>query len=342
MNFPGFTAHASLYRSSGHYRTFGDMGHSDGFAHPARIRDTYFDPSILIRDTYLDPSIPLKVRKPIVTTLEPRRRWKVQDCQLVWEGGTTGQTERRCHTAQYLRTASPLSDCPGADKSGALCYPFCAPGFHGAGPYCWQDCPDGYADDGATCRLSGNIYAKPSYGRGVGTIPWPSCNSNQDYDAGLCYTKCQEGYHGVGPVCWGTCKPGYIDDGATCRPNIFLKQSYWRGSGWSMSCRNGEEQLGALCYGKCPAGYVASGVYCNATTQTCEDVPVTTPPDYSKLTRFCFARHNPDSPWIEPCAPVYTWADTEEHAKQVLRCQCTNCTFDRVECSVLDADMACR
>jgi hypothetical protein len=67
-----------------------------------------------------------------------------------------------------------------------------------------------------------------------------------------------------------------------------------------------------------------------------------TPPDMSQLERFCFARHNPDSPWAEPCTPVFTWADTEEHAKQVLQCQCTNCTFTQVDCLALDAGMTCR
>lgn len=30
-----------------------------------------------------------------------------------------------------------------------------------------------------------------------------TCPSDKpDYDAGLCYERCEEGYHGVGPVCW--------------------------------------------------------------------------------------------------------------------------------------------
>ena len=32
-----------------------------------------------------------------------------------------------------------------------------------------------------------------------------TCKSDQEYDAGLCYTKCRAGYKGIGPVCWGSC-----------------------------------------------------------------------------------------------------------------------------------------
>jgi hypothetical protein len=318
MAVPGFTAGSSIYLSDGRYRTLGDFTLAVG--PPLYAQTAYM---------YLDPLLFLGVNRMSLQT----EGWDVQGCELVWHGSMTGGTRRECYTDSQWRSASPLSDCPGAEKNGALCYPFCNPGFHGAGPVCWQDCPDGYSDDGATCRLQGNIYAKPSYGRGVGSIPWPNCNSSQEYDAGLCYTKCNEGYHGVGPVCWGTCKPGYVDDGGTCRPNIFLKKSYGRGVGWPMSCPSNQEQIGALCYGDCPNGYVASGVRCDANMQTCVDVPVTTAPDYSKLATFCFASRK-DS-WAEPCKVVYAAADTEEHARQMLYCSCSNCVLERVDCSAI-------
>ena len=40
-----------------------------------------------------------------------------------------------------------------------------------------------------------------SYGRGAGIIT-SECSGGKEYDAGLCYPKCEEGYSGVGPVCW--------------------------------------------------------------------------------------------------------------------------------------------
>jgi hypothetical protein len=132
---------------------------------------------------------------------------------------------------QKLPDAAPAQCWSGAEKDGAFCYNLCDQGFHGDGPVCWGACPDGYADDGATCRRDPSILAKENYGRGVGT-PVP-CGS-KEYDAGLCYTPCSAGFHGVGPVCWASCPEGYADDGGTCRKDahIFAKPSYGRGAGY--------------------------------------------------------------------------------------------------------------
>jgi len=132
-----------------------------------------------------------------------------------------------------IKGASPaLGDCwAGAEKDAALCYNRCREGFHGVGPVCWGSCPTGYSDDGGTCRRDVHIVTKSSYGRGIGTVP--GCGE-KEYDAGLCYNRCREGFHGVGPVCWGSCPTGYSDDGGTCRrdAHIFAKSSYGRGAGY--------------------------------------------------------------------------------------------------------------
>jgi len=48
------------------------------------------------------------------------------------------------------------------------------------------------------------------------------CSKGLDMDAGLCYPKCKENYHGIGPVCWENNKSGWHDIGALirehCRP----------------------------------------------------------------------------------------------------------------------------
>jgi len=100
---------------------------------------------------------------------------------------------------------------------------------------------------------------------GVGRVP--NCAPGQDKDAGLCYKKCPAGFKGVGPVCWGTCKEGYTNDGMTCRRNahIFGKKSYGRGAGYALWSKNkcndahkdvgGCEKYGAIYYPKCKAGY---------------------------------------------------------------------------------------
>jgi len=122
-----------------------------------------------------------------------------------------------------------LGKCrPDYNFEAGLCYPPCEAGYDGVGLVCWKQCDPGYVDDGALCRKNADIFAKKSYGRGVGTIP--SCSGNEDYDAGLCYPKCGSGYKGVGPVCWQDCPPGYIDDGAFCRKNahVYGKETYTR------------------------------------------------------------------------------------------------------------------
>jgi hypothetical protein len=81
----------------------------------------------------------------------------------------------------------------------------------------WKDsrCPSDYTNVGLFCALTSAGKSPPagfsgtfldpmknSYGRGAGTIP-KSCDAGKEYDAGLCYPKCNAGYAGVGPVCWG-------------------------------------------------------------------------------------------------------------------------------------------
>ena len=138
---------------------------------------------------------------------------------------------------------------PNTYVSGLLAYPDCAPGYYGVGPVCWQSCPSGYTDTGAFCTYSAgpltkplecqswwydlctsygcpsnytnaglfcaaNTFAKGSYGNGVGV--GLSCASDQEYDAGLCYTPCSSG-DGIGPVCWAECPANFpVSCGAMC------------------------------------------------------------------------------------------------------------------------------
>ncbi|NJP10556.1 MAG: hypothetical protein HC866_14640 [Leptolyngbyaceae cyanobacterium RU_5_1] len=92
----------------------------------------------------------------------------------------------------------------------------------------------------------------------------PTCNSGQEYDAGLCYSKCDPGYKGVGPVCWKSCPDGYKDDGALCRKDvqIIAKESYGRGAGAPLTCASGEDSDAGLCYPKCQNGYKGVGPVC--------------------------------------------------------------------------------
>jgi C1A family cysteine protease len=91
-----------------------------------------------------------------------------------------------------------------------------------------------------------------------------SCGEGKEYDAGLCYPNCKPGMHGVGPVCWGDCPDGYVDDGATCRVPIstITKKTHGRGVGHVLPCKPGLEKSGALCYPACPAGFHGVGPVC--------------------------------------------------------------------------------
>ena len=39
------------------------------------------------------------------------------------------------------------------------------------------------------------------------------CPPNKEKNVGLCYPACREGYHGVGPVCWGSPPSGWVNCG---------------------------------------------------------------------------------------------------------------------------------
>jgi hypothetical protein len=119
----------------------------------------------------------------------------------------------------------PLWECAGREQDGLLCYDWCRAGYDGVGPVCWRYCPEGYTDDGAFCRRDAHIFAKSSYGRGVGRIP-SDCGAGLENDAGLCYPLCAPGFDGVGPVCWGQCDPGYADHGATCYRDPHIIRRY--------------------------------------------------------------------------------------------------------------------
>lgn len=157
----------------------------------------------------------------------------------------------------------PLSTCAdGLEKGGLLCYPACEEGFNGVGPVCWSNCPAGYVDDGATCRMPGDIVAKASYGRGAGE--GMICGPGKEQRAGLCYASCGSGWRGEATVCYQDCPNGYSDDGLYCgKP-----QPYGRGAGypaWDMGrCeadhgQDGCEWHGAIIYPKCAAGFHATG-----------------------------------------------------------------------------------
>ena len=118
------------------------------------------------------------------------------------------------------------------------------------------------------------------------TTPDTCHSTKSDLDAGLCYEPCQDGYHGVGPVCWAdtvnvgiglvlqprSCPDsgfnGYDDWGLLCWNPIRTVDCKFRGlfnECWpglvggelgakQLTCDNygDRENVDALCYKKCP------------------------------------------------------------------------------------------
>lgn len=63
--------------------------------------------------------------------------------------------------------AQKLACDAGLEQDGALCYPPCKAGYYSVGPVCWQGCPSTHTDIGTICTDI-HVYAKDTYGRGVG------------------------------------------------------------------------------------------------------------------------------------------------------------------------------
>lgn len=237
---------------------------------------------------------------------------------LVWDGDTQGESVRDCYHATTSRPVSPLSDCPGADKDGALCYPSCKEGYDGVGPVCWQNCPPGYRDDGASCFKDAKIISAD-----VSDCPW--------------WNKC-----GLGRDC-SRCPEGYANDGCTCRrnPDLIWKDAYGRGAGTPMACAPGKTRIGALCYGDCPAGYAPGGPWgdigCRQTEETCTDRVVPKQPPAPESGQWCFKVFRKGPSFVTTYCTVYqVFYGTEDLARQAAQMCCTDCTVEKIDCGRLD------
>lgn len=146
-----------------------------------------------------------------------------------------------CWKDSYARGPGlPLTQCRNDDElNGELCYPKCDSSYNGVGPICWEKCKPGFGDRGAFCIIDIDIYGK-----------------------GCCCTLFSKG-------CCNNCRPGYTDDGCTCRkpPVSYTKKSYGRGVGQTKGCRRDEEQQAGLCYPKCRESYYGEGPICYKTCQ---------------------------------------------------------------------------
>jgi len=147
----------------------------------------------------------------------------------------------------------PPGSCSSDEvEDGGLCYKACRDGYQGVGPVCWEKKSE-----------------RPSYGRGAGTIPtikWRDgkfvshCHSGKVLDAGLCYERCQSGYHGVGPLCHNNNSPSYARGvGRAMHFNCPAGQVNDAGLCYS-ACRSGYHGVGPVCWGDAPPGYQVCGM----------------------------------------------------------------------------------
>jgi|LauGreStaDraftv2_3_1035109.scaffolds.fasta_scaffold02418_2 hypothetical protein len=101
----------------------------------------------------------------------------------------------------------------GCEINGALWYPKCASGYSNFGSsICRPNTPNCEA-----LGLGGRVDLSCAKKVGIG-VPTPGvCGSGQQLDVGLCYSNCNTGYTGAGPVCWGQCPTTHpVNCGAGC------------------------------------------------------------------------------------------------------------------------------
>ena len=113
---------------------------------------------------------------------------------------------------------------------------------------------------------------KPTYGRGVGTIPG-ECGAGQNKESGLCYTACPAGSTGVLTACHQNCPQGFGSvtaiDVSCSKPAKFPRAAYPLAAGQAQCIAASEgrgcEQIGTALYVKPPAGFACEGPICQAS-----------------------------------------------------------------------------
>jgi len=188
--------------------------------------------------------------------------------------------------------------CPaGMVGVGPVCWETCKDGFTDDGALCRKDvvihsadnsaCPwydecgialakgcsncnkyPGSTNDGCTCRVNADIYAKKSQGRGVG---WPmGCAPNLEQNGALCYPPCGKNYNGVGPVCWAQCPAvAKTNCGAICASSSSLCASTI-----VKLTEDGIELAGIILEGVLSSDYVAMVVKMTNLTLTVADMVI--------------------------------------------------------------------
>ena len=95
------------------------------------------------------------------------------------------------------------------EQNGAIVYPKCAEGYSPFGCcICRPNTPDC-----AALGFEGQLDLSCTKKMIMGDPTLMGCGDGLEYNVGLCYPPCAEGYHGVGPVCWGQPPSGWVHCG---------------------------------------------------------------------------------------------------------------------------------
>ena len=141
-------------------------------------------------------------------------------CKAGWEGAVTMclrtcpsgyvNTGLTCHVDKPLLVGASVDACNLSTS--------CPSGYTNAGLLCGLNTPpvpSGYSAMVAGPAGSGLDLSREIYDRGIGLAP-SVCEANKENDTGLCYPRCNPGFSGVGPVCWGQCPAGWVQCGMGC------------------------------------------------------------------------------------------------------------------------------
>jgi hypothetical protein len=191
----------------------------------------------------------------------------------------TAAAEDICWKDTNPRGVGTIPDrCPaGSVSEGLLCYKNCPAGYSTTpgGLICGKNCPAGWRDDGTACWIDATTITKkakpcPDGWRDDGTACWVDL----DIYGNGCSGNCRPGYTNDGCTCrrppqrqnkeWEPCPPDYTDFGLTCTRNVqrIGKDLVPRGEVKTRGCGPGMQEQAGLCYRPCPSGSVGVGPLC--------------------------------------------------------------------------------
>ncbi|MGH9847084.1 MAG: hypothetical protein ACREEM_50965 [Blastocatellia bacterium] len=105
----------------------------------------------------------------------------------------------------------------GCEQNGAIIYPKCKAGYSAFGCCICRPNQPNCSALGLKPGIDLSCAKQVTIGDPVPGI----CGSQEQRDAGLCYSQCPSGFNGVGPVCWGKVPAGWVDCGMGAAKDSF-------------------------------------------------------------------------------------------------------------------------